>query len=98
VLCAVCAAQQMLYKNMLPTYYCMNIKFNASTPDSYHYHHYHYLYFYHYYYYYYYSDNIAHNLITPIQSINMGIELLKSEYSAVIGESNQDQPLFLCCF
>lgn len=38
-------------------------------------------------------DNIAHNLITPIQSINMGIELLKSEYSAVIGGRNYDQQL-----
>jgi hypothetical protein len=33
----------------------------------------------------YFTDNIAHNLRTPIQSINMGIELLKSEYSSIIG-------------
>ena len=87
--CAVCA-QVMLYSDMSPIHYCRNIKLNASTSGSYHYRCC----------YHYYSDNIAHNLITPIQSINMGIELLKSEYSAVIGERNQDQQLFLflCCF
>ena len=33
------------------------------------------------------SDNIAHNLRTPIQSINMGIGLLRSEYAPLLGNS-----------